>query len=122
MRFSMPFSIASIRSRLEIPARNLTGKETIPHAFGGKGHRMPQSDFKDNVVILTGASSGIGKELALLLAGQGARLTLGARNEQALNAVAAECRARGAAALVVLTDVTDPAQCRQLIDQTIQAY
>ena len=83
---------------------------------------MPHSDFKDNVVILTGASSGIGKELALLLAAQGARLALGARNEQALGMVAAECRLKGAAALVVPTDVTDPAQCRRLVDQTVQAY
>ena len=83
---------------------------------------MPHSDFKDNVVILTGASSGIGKELALVLAGEGARLALGARNEQALNAVAAECRARGASAIVVPTDVTNPDQCHRLIDQTVQAY
>ena len=83
---------------------------------------MPDSDFKDNVVILTGASSGIGKEMALLLAKQGARLALAARNEAALNAVAEECRAHGAAALVVRTDVTDRTQCQHLIDQTVQAY
>jgi NAD(P)-dependent dehydrogenase (short-subunit alcohol dehydrogenase family) len=83
---------------------------------------MPHSDFRDNVVILTGASSGIGKELALLFAGRGARLTLAARNEPALHAVAAECRARGGSALVVRTDVTDKVQCRRLIDQTVQAH
>jgi NADP-dependent 3-hydroxy acid dehydrogenase YdfG len=66
--------------------------------------------FKDNVVILTGASSGIGKELAFQLANQGARLALGARNAEALNTVAAECRAHGASALVVPTDVTDETQ------------
>ncbi|HEX7587531.1 MAG TPA: SDR family oxidoreductase [Anaerolineae bacterium] len=83
---------------------------------------MPNSDFKDNVVILTGASSGIGRELVLLLADQGAHLALGARNVDALEQLAAECRARGGSALVVRTDVTDPAQCHHLIEQTVQAY
>jgi NAD(P)-dependent dehydrogenase (short-subunit alcohol dehydrogenase family) len=83
---------------------------------------VPKSVFKDNVVIVTGASRGIGKELALVLAGLGARLALGSRNEQVLNEVAAECRLRGASVLVVPTDVTDPAGCRRLVDQTVQAY
>ncbi len=83
---------------------------------------MGTPSFKDNVVILTGASSGIGKELAFQLANQGARLALGARNTEALNTVAAECRAHGASALVVPTDVTDETQCRQLIEQTVKEY
>jgi NAD(P)-dependent dehydrogenase (short-subunit alcohol dehydrogenase family) len=78
--------------------------------------------FKNNVVIITGASLGIGKELALQLADQGARLALAARNASQLNAVAAECRARGAHALVVPTDVTDPAQCKNLIEPTVKEY
>lgn len=80
------------------------------------------SVFKDNVVVITGASLGIGRELARQLADQGARLTLAARNVEPLNALAAECRARGAHALVVPTDVTEPAQCKNLIEQTIKAY
>ncbi len=83
---------------------------------------MPNSIFKDNVVILTGASLGIGKELALQFANQGARLALAARNTNQLNAVAAECHARDAEALAVTTDVTDPAQCQNLIEQTVKEY
>jgi short-subunit dehydrogenase len=83
---------------------------------------MPPSVFKDNVVIITGASLGIGKEIAQQLADQGARLALAARNAERLNAVAAECRGRGAPALVVPTDVTDPSQCRTLVAQTMQEY
>ncbi len=83
---------------------------------------MPSSVFKDNAVIITGASSGIGKELALQLADQGARLALAARNAERLNAAATECRARGASALAVPTDVTDHAQCRSLVEQTVNQY
>ncbi len=83
---------------------------------------MPNSVFKDNVVIITGASSGIGKELALQFADQGARLALGARNVERLDSVAAECRARGAAALVVPTDVGAQSQCQNLIARTVQEY
>lgn len=79
-------------------------------------------EFKDNVAILTGASTGIGEALAYELAGQGAWLSLAARNGEKLEAVAAECRARGGRALVVPTDVTQEAQCRALVEQTAAAY
>ncbi len=56
---------------------------------------MPHQPFKDNVVILTGASRGIGEQLAYQLAAQGARLALAARHAETLEAVAAACRERG---------------------------
>jgi short-subunit dehydrogenase len=83
---------------------------------------MAAAPFKDNVVIITGASSGIGAELARQLAGQGARLALAARSVERLEAIAAECRAAGGAAIAVPTDVADEAQCRALIEQTAAAY
>jgi len=79
-------------------------------------------DFKDNVVILTGASTGIGEALAHELAKQGAWLVLAARNAQKLEVVAAECRARGGRALVVATDVTDEDECRELIERAAAEY
>jgi len=79
-------------------------------------------DFKDNVVILTGASTGIGEALAHQLAQQGAWLALAARNAAKLEQVAAECRAHGSRALVVPTDVTDEAQCELLIDRTVAEF
>jgi short-subunit dehydrogenase len=79
-------------------------------------------DFKDNVVILTGASSGIGEALAYQLADQGAWLALAARNASKLEAVAAECRRRGGRALVVPTDVTVETACRELVERTAAEY
>ena len=75
--------------------------------------------FKDKVVIITGASSGIGKELALQLAKRGAILSLAARDLSRLEKIAEECRALGTKAIAIQTDVTDKEQCRKLIEQTV---
>ena len=82
---------------------------------------MPET-FKDNVVIVTGASSGIGREVALQLAAQGAKLSLAARDGERLEQVAVECRRRGGQALVVKTDVSIEAECRNLIERTVAEY
>jgi short-subunit dehydrogenase len=83
---------------------------------------MPTAPFSENVMIITGASSGIGRELALQLADQGAWLTLAARNAEALEEVAVQCRQRGGKALVVPTDVTQQAQCENLVARTVAEY
>ncbi|RWZ59182.1 SDR family NAD(P)-dependent oxidoreductase [Labedella populi] len=62
------------------------------------------------VVVITGASSGIGRAAAHRFASEGARLVLAARSADSLEEVADECRARGAEALVVVTDVSDERQ------------
>ncbi|MBP6015658.1 MAG: SDR family oxidoreductase [Candidatus Promineofilum sp.] len=79
-------------------------------------------NFKDNVVILTGASTGIGEALAHQLAEDGAWLVLAARNGQQLEAVAADCRIRGGRVLVAPTDVTDEDQCRELVERAVAEY
>lgn len=75
------------------------------------------SSFSDQVIVITGASDGIGAQLGRTLAVQGARLVLAARNVEALEAVAADCRNAGAQALVVRTDVGVEADCKNLIEQ-----
>jgi short-subunit dehydrogenase len=83
---------------------------------------MKSDAFRDQVVIVTGASAGIGKALALLLASQGAKVALAARRTERLDEVAAECRRLGGKALAIPTDVTDEAQCKALIEKTVEAF
>jgi short-subunit dehydrogenase len=83
---------------------------------------MRESDFRDQVAVITGASAGIGRALAIKLAGQGAKVVIAARRIERLESVAAECRALGAEVLVVPTDVTDEMQCKTLIEKTIAAF
>jgi len=83
---------------------------------------MRSDAFRGQVVIVTGASAGIGKALALLLASQGAKVAIAARRAERLEEVAAECRRLGGEALVVPTDVTDEAQCKALVEKTIGAF
>jgi short-subunit dehydrogenase len=75
------------------------------------------------VVVLTGASSGIGRAVALELAPRGVRLVLAARDEAALLAVAGECARLGSPdVLVVPTDVVDQAACFALVDRVVERY
>lgn len=74
------------------------------------------------VVVLTGASEGIGRALALQLARAGARLVLAARNAARLNSLAEECRRLGGQALVVPTDVTLRGQCEALADAALAHF
>ena len=78
--------------------------------------------FRDNVVVVTGASAGIGAELARQLAAGGAWLALAARDADRLAAVAAECRALGGRAIAVATDVGEEAQCRALVERTVGEF
>jgi NAD(P)-dependent dehydrogenase (short-subunit alcohol dehydrogenase family) len=80
------------------------------------------SAFTGQVVVVTGASSGIGRALCLEVASQKPRLVLAARDEAALAEVAAACRERGAEALVVPTDVASADDCRRLVERTIAAF
>ena len=81
-----------------------------------------QNSFREKTVIITGASSGIGKALALRLADEGAWLTLAARNAQRLDSLAEECRQRKSKAIAIPTDVADESQCRALIQRTQETY
>jgi NAD(P)-dependent dehydrogenase (short-subunit alcohol dehydrogenase family) len=79
--------------------------------------RQTVQQFNNNLVVITGASSGIGRAAAHAFADKGARLVLGACDEAALNEVVEECAARGASALAVRTDVTNSEQMRALAEQ-----
>ncbi len=79
--------------------------------------------FDDKVVIVTGASAGIGMHAAQMFADEGASLVLAARGAERLEAVAEEIRrVKGAEVLALPTDVGDHAQCLALIDATIERF
>lgn len=78
--------------------------------------------FTGQVIIVTGASEGIGRSLCLALASQMPRLVLAARNESRLNELKQEVEAKGAQALVVPTDVTDENACKRLIRMAIAEW
>jgi len=69
----------------------------------------------DKTVVITGASSGIGRAVALEMARRGAHVVLGARRVEELEKTAAECRALGVRATALATDVTRREDCEHLI-------
>jgi short-subunit dehydrogenase len=83
---------------------------------------MNKKTFFEKVIIVTGASSGIGQQLALKLAQQGAWLALAGRNVEHLEDVAKKCQMLGGKAAVITTDVAEKTQCRNLIERTIEKY
>jgi short-subunit dehydrogenase len=78
--------------------------------------------FRNHVIIVTGASSGIGKALSLQLANEGASLSLAARDTERLDALVKECHNRGGSAIAIPTDVSDEQNCQTLIEQTIRHF
>ena len=78
--------------------------------------------MKGRRIILTGASEGIGRALALELAARGARVALAARDRHRLETLTQECRARGGEALAVPTDVTSEQDLEWLVTETVKSF
>jgi NAD(P)-dependent dehydrogenase (short-subunit alcohol dehydrogenase family) len=79
-------------------------------------------DLANCVVVITGASSGIGRAAAYLFADEGSRLVLAARAERPLNDVAAECERRGTRAAAVPTDVRDEDAVERLAQAAVERF
>ena len=78
--------------------------------------------LQDKVAIVTGAASGIGKEIAVTYAREGARVAIADMNRDAAEAAAAELRATGAQAMAVAADVTDEAQVNDAVAAVVTAW
>src|SRR5271166_4395319 len=79
-------------------------------------------DIQHKVVIVTGASEGIGEATAKLLAAHGAQVVLAARSVDKLKAVAESITAAGGTAIVIPTDMRNQESVKALIDQTVQHF
>ncbi len=78
--------------------------------------------LSDKVAIVTGASRGIGRAIALALASQGAKVVASARNAEALAQLAEEIKAKGGDALAVVGDVALEEDANNLVKQAVEAY
>lgn len=79
-------------------------------------------NIKDKVVVITGASSGLGEAAARLLSDGGASVVLGARRAERIEALAQELTERGGKALALATDVTQRPQVQALVDAAVNEF
>ncbi|MFN2443336.1 MAG: SDR family NAD(P)-dependent oxidoreductase [Thermoanaerobaculia bacterium] len=79
-------------------------------------------DPRNRHVLLTGASSGIGRATALALAGRGARLSIAARRANELEQVAARCRDLGAECVAIPADISSREECRRLAAEAEERF
>lgn len=78
--------------------------------------------MKDKVAVITGASRGIGRSIALILAGEGAKIVVSARNSAELEKLVAEISEKGGEAIAVAGDVAVTADADRLVDAAVAAY
>ncbi len=78
--------------------------------------------MKDNVVVITGASSGIGKALAYTYAAKGSKVVIGARNHSKLLEIVEDLKLKGHEVTFVQTDVSKESDCNNLIQTAINQY
>ena len=78
--------------------------------------------IENKVVVITGASSGLGEATARLLSAQAASVVLGARRVERVQSLANELTGNGGKALAIPTDVTDYDQVKKLVDAAVQTY
>jgi NADP-dependent 3-hydroxy acid dehydrogenase YdfG len=80
------------------------------------------NNIEGKVLVITGASSGLGEATARLLSAQGASVVLGARRVDRLQSLADELTGSGGKALAVATDVTHCEQVKRLVDAAVQTF
>ena len=78
--------------------------------------------MQNKVVIITGASSGIGQALVYEFAKRGAKIAMGARNLDELQKIETDLKSRGVDALSVQTDVTRELDCKNLVEKTVERF
>jgi len=80
------------------------------------------NNIAGKIVVITGASSGLGEATARLLSAEGAIVVLGARRVERLKSLADELIAKGGQALAIASDVTDREQVKKLVEAAVQKF
>lgn len=83
---------------------------------------LPADTLKDQVAIITGGGTGLGRAMALEFSRLGARIVLASRNAEHLEPTVAELKQSGGEAISVVTDIRDPAQVDALVQKTKEAF
>jgi NAD(P)-dependent dehydrogenase (short-subunit alcohol dehydrogenase family) len=83
---------------------------------------VTKKPLREQVVLVTGASSGLGRAVARLAGERGAKVVVTARNEEALDNCVAEIEQSGSEALAVTADVTDQAQVAGVVDAAVERF
>ncbi|MCK4661637.1 MAG: SDR family oxidoreductase [Bacteroidales bacterium] len=83
---------------------------------------MKTNKLKDKIVIITGASSGIGKACAYEFTGKGAKVVLASRNADKLRTIEKDINVSGGNTISIVTDVSDESDCKNLIQQTVNYF
>ena len=78
--------------------------------------------LKGKVIVITGASSGIGRAMAEVYASYGAKVVLGARSGETLSEICGAIKAAGGEAVWCRTDVVSEEDCRRLVETAVEAY
>ncbi|WP_018694207.1 SDR family oxidoreductase [Algicola sagamiensis] len=79
-------------------------------------------NLKDKVIIVTGASEGIGRAFCLEAIKEGAKISLAARNQERLQSLKSELESLGGEAICTVTDVTRQQHCQNLIESTVEHF
>jgi NAD(P)-dependent dehydrogenase (short-subunit alcohol dehydrogenase family) len=85
---------------------------------------MPEDNaaLRDKVTLITGASQGLGRALALAFAREGARVVVNARREDSVRPVAGEAESAGAEVLAVAADVSKEADVQRLVGESVERF
>src|SRR4051812_23619710 len=83
---------------------------------------MKLKSVRDQVVVVLGASSGIGREISLQFGRHGAKVVVSARSEEGLVSLVGEIEGEGGQATHIVCDVTDPAQVEQVAARAVAMY
>jgi len=81
-----------------------------------------KNPFKDKIVVVTGASSGIGEAIAREFARSGSKVVLAARSEERLSVITNELKSENYEAIFIKTDVSNEMDCRKLIEKAVEKY